>query len=323
MKRLFKAVWSFLALWSLAACEKREIPVGGQAVIEGVLMRGPQRWGLSVRTSEGDIWRHAWENRPWSRLRPWNLPVLRGVATMAEMLYTGTKAISLSAEISLGEEESLGIWGLVLSIGTAILAVVGLFIALPLFSADLAVKYLGVPAGWRHFIEGLARAGVFIGYVAAIGLWKEIGRVFEYHGAEHKTINAFEAGSPLTPTVIAGYSRIHARCGTSFLLVVVAVSVVVFSVIGEGGILWRIGSRVVLLPLVIGISYEIIKWCGRNPGTGRILMAPALWLQYLTTREPDESQIAVAVSALRTALGEESPLQETTGGEDHGNSEQA
>ncbi|MFP4482406.1 MAG: DUF1385 domain-containing protein [Thermovirgaceae bacterium] len=319
MRRVFRAALRFLALPGLAAFGKREIPVGGQAVIEGVLMRGPERWGLSVRTSEGDIRRHAWASRPWSQIRPWNLPLFRGVATMAEMLYTGTKALSLSAEISLGEEESLGTWGLVLSIGAAILAVVGLFVALPLLAADLAERHLGLSPGSRHIVEGLARAGVFIGYIAVIGLWKEIGRVFEYHGAEHKTINAFEAGEEMEPAAIARYSRIHTRCGTSFLLVVVAVSVVVFSLIGEGGILWRVASRVLLLPLVIGISYEIIKWCGKNRKAGRILMWPALWLQYLTTREPDESQIEVAVSALETALGEAPPVQETTGGEISGN----
>ncbi len=319
MKRIFSAFLKGLALPCLAAWERREVPVGGQAVIEGVLMRGPKRWGLSVRTAEGGIRRHTWVNLPWARKSPWNLPVFRGVATMAEMLYTGTKALSLSAEISLGEEESLGAWGLALSIGTAILAVVGLFIALPLFAADIAEKLMGLSGGARHLVEGLARAGVFIGYIAVIGLWKEIARVFEYHGAEHKTINAFESGEKMEPTAVAKHSRIHTRCGTSFLLVVVAVSVVVFSLIGEGGILWRIGTRVLLLPLVIGISYEIIKWCGKNRKAGRILMWPALWLQYLTTREPVESQIEVAVDALWTALGEKSPTEETTGGDTDGN----
>lgn len=319
MKRIFSVVLMGLVLPFLAVWGKREVPVGGQAVIEGVLMRGPERWGLSVRTPVGDIWRHTWVNRPWSRKSFWNLPVFRGLATMAEMLYTGTKALSLSAEISLGEEESLGVWGIVLSIGTAILAVVGLFVALPLFAADLAGKYLGLSGGSRQLVEGLVRAGVFIGYIAVIGLWKEIARVFEYHGAEHKTINAFESGEKMEPAAIAKHSRIHTRCGTSFLLVVVAVSVVVFSLIGEGGLLWRIGTRVLLLPLVIGISYEIIKWCGKNRRAGRIIMGPALWLQYLTTREPDESQIEVAVDALWTALGDDTPAEETTGGDIDGN----
>lgn len=323
MRRVFEAAMKLLSFSGLSVPAKREVPVGGQAVIEGVLMRGPEKWGLSVRTPEGDIWQHAWENRPWSRARPWNLAILRGMATMAEMLYTGTKALSLSAEVSLGEEESLGTWGLVLSIGTAVVAVVALFVALPLFAADLAGRFWGLSQGWRHLVEGLARAGVFIGYVGIIGLWKEISRVFEYHGAEHKTINAYEAGGEMVPSEIARYSRIHTRCGTSFLLVVVAVSVVVFSLIGKGGLAWRVGSRVVLLPLVIGISYEIIRWCGKNRKAGRLLMAPALWLQYLTTREPDESQIAVALSALGTALGDDTLIDEHTGGEPHGNSEEA
>jgi len=322
MKRFFERVLLVLS-FLVSISPKREIPVGGQAVIEGVLMRGPLRWGLSVRNPEGDIVRDAWETRPWSSSMPWKLPVLRGMVTRAEMLYTGTKALAVSAEISLGEEESLGTWGFLLSIFAAVLAVVLLFVALPLFAGDVAGKIWSLSQGWRNLIEGLVRAGVFVGYVAVIGFWKEIGRVFEYHGAEHKTINAFEAGKEMVPSKITDCSRIHPRCGTSFLLVVVAVSVIVFSVAGHGGLVWRVGSRVFLLPVVIGISYEIIKWCGKNRKVGNSLMAPALWLQYLTTREPDESQISVALMALTVALGDESPTREIAGGETDGNSKKA
>lgn len=292
---------SFLITNLLSA---REIPVGGQAVIEGVLMRGPERWALAVRTPEGGIWTRWWHSRPWNSSKPWSLPVFRGVATMGEMLVTGFRAISLSAQVNLGEDEKIGPLELAATFGVAILGVVGLFIILPVWISDLGVRFMGLDQLWSHIIEGIARAGVFIAYIAVIGLWNDIARVFAYHGAEHKTINAWESKASLDPVTVSGYSRIHARCGTSFLLVVIAVSVVVFAVAGDGPIIWRILSRVVLLPVVIGISYEIIRWCAKNSSAGRILMLPALWLQYLTTREPNLGQIEIAVSALELALRE-------------------
>jgi len=311
----------FMHFLCLAACRSdsplsaREIPVGGQAVIEGVLMRGPGRWALAVRPPEGDIWTKWWEARPWNSSLPWSLPVLRGVATMGEMLVTGFKAISLSAQVALGEDEKIGPLELVATFAVAILGVVGLFIILPVWISDLGIRFLNVGPLWANLVEGLARAAVFIAYIAVIGLWKDISRVFEYHGAEHKTINAWEAGAELDPSTVLRFSRIHARCGTSFLLVVIAVSVIVFAAAGHGSIIWRILSRVVLLPLVIGISYEIIRWCSKNSAVGRILMAPALWLQYLTTREPDLDQTEVAISALTLALQNNEDQHVGDGGE--------
>lgn len=304
MRHIFSGVLRGLALLLPAAWERRQVPVGGQAVIEGVLMRGPERWGLSVRTSEGDIRRHTWVNRPWSRKSPWRLPVFRGVATMAEMLYTGTKALSLSAEISLGEEESLGAWGLALSIGTAILAVVGLFVALPLFAADLAEKYLGFAGGSRHLVEGLVRAGVFIGYIVIIGLWKEIARVFEYHGAEHKTINAYEDGVDITVENVMKYSVAHPRCGTAFLLTLVLLSILVFSLLGPLTFWVKILSRIVLIPVLAMFSYELIRWMGDHLENGlvKLMVKPNLELQKLTTREPDEGMVEVAISSFKQLL---------------------
>jgi uncharacterized protein YqhQ len=159
----------------------------------------------------------------------------------------------------------------------------------------------------RNVLEGVARGLVFVGYIAIIGLWKDVREVFRYHGAEHKTINAFESGKfaserDLTADAVAPYSRIHPRCGTSFLLVAVLVSIVVFSLIGAEGILGRIGSRVLLLPVVIGISYEIIRAAAKSERVGRLLMSPMLLLQLLTTKEPSPSQLEVAIDSLRTAL---------------------
>lgn len=315
MFRTFMHVLRLSAGKGILLFSAREIPVGGQAVIEGVLMRGPGRWALAVRPPEGDIWTKWWVVRPWSSSMPWSLPVLRGIATMGEMLVTGFKAISLSAQVALGEEGKIGPLELAATFAVAILGVVGLFIILPVWISDLGIRFLGVAPFWSDIIEGLARAMVFIAYIAVIGLWKDISRVFAYHGAEHKTINAWESGAALDAAAVSGYSRIHARCGTSFLLVVIAVSVIVFAAVGHGSIIGRILSRVVLLPLVIGISYEIIRWCAKNSGVGKILMAPALWLQYLTTREPDLGQIEVAVAALTLALEENDGLHVGDGGE--------
>ena len=192
-----------------------------------------------------------------------------------------------------------------LSIAVAILAVVGLFIALPMFVSEFFFKFFSLSHAWKNAIEGLTRGVIFVGYVAIIGMWQDMRRVFAYHGAEHKTINAYENDADLNPKTVAAYSRIHRRCGTSFLIVVIVVSIMVFSLIGSGGVLWRIGSRIILLPLVIGISYEFIKAASNSDTWGRVCIMPALSLQYITTREPDETQLEVAIAALNLALDPE------------------
>ncbi|MBN1333461.1 MAG: DUF1385 domain-containing protein [Synergistales bacterium] len=283
----------------------RSLPVGGQAVIEGVLMKGPTKWGLCVRKPDGTLHNESWPSWDMASGHLYKIPFIRGLFIMFDMLKTGIRALNRSAEIALGDEETFGLMEIVTSVLLALLAVVGLFLFLPVWISDLTSEFFSLKGIYRDVIEGFARAGIFAGYVGLIGLWKEIGTVFEYHGAEHKTINAYENEAVLSPEVISGYSRIHSRCGTSFLLVVVFVSIVVFSFIGDGSIMWRVISRFILLPLVIGISYEIIRFCSRSGIFGKIIMMPALSLQYLTTREPDLSQIEVAVSSLALALEEE------------------
>ena len=299
MKRLL----AFLLLLLAEGAEDRRMPVGGQAVIEGVLMKGPERWGLSVRKPDGEIENETWSHFSRTKRMPWKLPVVRGVVTMVEMMTVGFRALNKSAQIAVGEEEQITPKEFLLSVLVAIGAVVGLFIALPLWLSDLAVNAWGLTQTGKNVLEGCVRGLVFLSYVGAIGLWSEIRQVFRYHGAEHKTINAFESGAEMTPENIRKFSRIHPRCGTSFLLIVVAVSIIVFSIAGSGSILWRIGSRILLLPLVMGISFEIIKGASCAGILGRILMAPAMSFQYLTTREPDEKQIEVALVSLETALG--------------------
>jgi uncharacterized protein YqhQ len=299
MRRLLATLFFLLS----ENIEDRRIPVGGQAVIEGVLMKGPERWGLSVRKPDGTIVSESWNSRSWTKSLPWKLPIVRGVVTMVEMMTIGFRALDKSAQIAVGEQEKITAKEMFITVAVAILAVVGLFIALPLWLSDMAVRAWGLTQLGKNVLEGALRGVVFIAYVAGIGLWSEIRQVFRYHGAEHKTINAYESGAEMTPENIRGFSRIHPRCGTSFLLIVVAVSIVVFSLAGHGSILWRIGSRVLLLPVVMGISYEIIKGASCAGFMGRILMAPAMSFQYLTTREPDEGQIEVALTSLETALG--------------------
>ncbi len=292
-----------------------KMPVGGQAVIEGVLMRGPERWGLAVRRNDGTIWKTSWLNRPWSSRGIWRFPVFRGMATMAEMLVTGTKALSRSAQVALDEEEeSFSAWELAFSLVLALGAVIFLFVLLPLWIADGAQTFFGLGYTARHVVEGVARALAFIGYVAVIGLWKEMRRVLAYHGAEHKTINAWEADACMKPHVVSRYSRIHPRCGTSFLVVVVAVSILVFAAVGGGVWWWRILSRILFLPVVVGISYELIRIASRGGTLGKWLMAPALSLQFLTTREPDEGQIEVALSSLNKALCKDGSQEEKSPG---------
>lgn len=278
------------------------MPVGGQAVIEGVLMKGYTRWGLAVRKEDGEIVREHWSARNWASRGFGRLPVVRGFLNMVEMLREGFKALSRSAEISLGEEEEMTAKDIALTAVTAIVMVVGLFIALPVWAADFVRRAASLSPWEGHVLEGCFRGLVFIAYLGVIGLWSDVARVLAYHGAEHKTINAYESCRPMTVESVMNCSRLHPRCGTSFLLIVVIVSIVVFSLAGTGGILWRIGSRVCLIPVVVGISYEIIRAASRSGNCGRMLMKPAMCLQYLTTREPSADQVEVGIRSLEEAL---------------------
>ena len=283
--------------------EDKKIPVGGQAVIEGVLMKGKSLWGLAVRRPGGDIFSEAWPHSSRTQRFPYKLPFIRGVVTMCEMLAVGFKALSRSAEVALEEtQEKLTLKDILLSVAIAVLAIGGLFIALPLWLAG----YVASTPLYVNITEGVLRAVIFIGYVAVIGLWADIREVFRYHGAEHKTINAFEKGLTMTPENIMTCSRIHPRCGTSFLLIAVIVSIIIFSPIktliaGESFAL-QVIARIVLIPVVIGISYEIIRLASRSGKFGLCIIAPFLTLQFLTTREPDIRQAEVALHSLNTAL---------------------
>lgn len=302
LKRL--NLWLIIALNLFADSVKPEkIPVGGQAVIEGVLMKGKTLWGLAVRRPSGDIFTETWPNSSRIKRYPYKLPFIRGVVVMCEMMATGFKALSRSAEIALEEEqEQMTVKDVILSVLLAVVAVGGLFIALPLWLAG----YIADTPLWVNVTEGVLRAVIFVGYMAVIGLWKDIRDVFRYHGAEHKTINAYEHGLAMTPENIMTCSRIHPRCGTSFLLIAVIVSIIVFSpvktlIAGESFIL-QVAARIVLIPVVVGISYEIIRLASNSGKFGLCIIAPFLTLQYLTTREPDIRQAEVALVSLNTAM---------------------
>ena len=304
IKRLNMLLMLAVNLFTMQAeSDFKKIPVGGQAVIEGVLMKGKNLWGLAVRRPAGDIFHENWPHSSRTQRMPYKLPLVRGVVTMCEMMATGFKALSRSAEVALEEsQEKLTFKDILLSIAIAIFAVGGLFIALPLWLAGrLADTPLHV-----NILEGILRAVIFVSYVAIIGLWSDIREVFRYHGAEHKTINAFEKGLDMTPENIMKCSRIHPRCGTSFLLIAVIVSIIIFSPIktliaGENFAL-QVLARIILIPLVIGISYEIIRFASKSGTLGLCLISPFLSLQYLTTREPDIKQAEVALISLDTAL---------------------
>jgi uncharacterized protein YqhQ len=294
-----------------ALVAKRDAPVGGQAVLEGVMMRGISVWAVAVRKPEGDVDVTSEPLVSWAkRNRLWRLPVIRGVVALAESMKIGFRALAISANAQLDPEEQEEIggftWGLTIAF-SLVMAIV-LFFLIPVGATSLIKDQLGSPfLFW--LVEGCLRTAIFIGYIVAISRLGDLRRVFEYHGAEHKTISCFEAEDELIPARAKLYSRLHPRCGTSFLLIVMVLAIFVFAPIGLPAWYWLLLSRILGIPLIAGLSYEVIKWAGKNRSKGwvRALMWPGLMLQNLTTREPDESQLAVAIAALQAVLDVETP----------------
>lgn len=280
--------------------------VGGQAVIEGVMMRAPAAWAVAVRRPDGVIEAITHDlPRLSSRSRLARIPFIRGIMVLGESLNLGFRSLSWSAQKAVGEdEEPLTTRQMAISMTIALVAFAALFILLPLGAASLLEPYLGGSEFLFNLVDGFVRALLLVGYIWAIGRSKEIRRVFQYHGAEHKTIYAYEAGDPLTVERIQRYRPEHPRCGTSFLLIVVIGSLIVFTLIGRPAWPILIASRVVLIPAIAGVAYEVLKFSGLHGGelVGRILAAPGLWLQRLTTGEPDDDQVEVAVASLLAAL---------------------
>ncbi|MCM0081202.1 DUF1385 domain-containing protein [Geomonas sp. Red32] len=287
-----------------------KINIGGQAVLEGVMMRAPRSLAIAVRRPDGEISVKSETVVPLSERFPiTKLPIVRGAVALFSSLITGIKALNFSANEALPEEEGkkeeLSGWAIGGTMAFAFGFGILLFFIMPLYLTKLMVPVIGGSNIAFNLVDGVIRVAVFLVYIISISRMKDIQRVFQYHGAEHKSIFTFEAGEELTVENVKKYSCLHPRCGTSFLLIVMLVSILVFSLIPK---LWpfyfKAGARIVLLPMIAGLSYEVLKWTAKrenNPFV-RMLIAPGLALQRLTTREPDDSQIEVAIKSMQVAL---------------------
>lgn len=284
------------------------VTYGGQAVIEGVMMRGPRLMAIAVRRPSGEIAIHQEEVKSvLHRYRILRLPILRGMVALVETLSMGINALMYSASQAMPDEEQLTKKEMAITSTLGFVIAIGIFVVLPTLATSW-VKSWTANSPIVHLVEAVLRLGMFIGYLSVISLMKDIQRVYQYHGAEHKVINAFEAGKELTVDAARVQSREHRRCGTSFLLYVVVISIAVFTVFSVDGVLLRIATRFALMPFIAGISFELIRLIGtyNNQLTG-IISRPGMWLQGLTTREPDDSQLEVAIAAFETARGVEIP----------------
>jgi uncharacterized protein YqhQ len=277
--------------------------MGGQAVMEGVMMRGVRSWAVAVRTPEGDIEVQVHDAPRWAE-RYARIPLLRGVMMLAESLSLGFKALTWSANRQVPEEERLSKGAMTGTIAFALVLFTGLFILLPAFGARGLDRWVPLQGFWLHAAEGALRLALFVGYLLLIGRLRDVRRVFEYHGAEHKSIAAYENRVEVTPESAQRFTTEHVRCGTNFLLIVMVITIVVYAFVGRPGWPLLVASRVLLIPLIAGIAYEIIRFAARHMDSRavRVLMRPGLALQQLTTREPTLDQLEVAIRSLRAVM---------------------
>ena len=284
---------------------------GGQAIIEGVMMRGSQAVAAAMRSPEGEIIIEVEDLTGIYKSPLRKIPVLRGLIILWDALGLGTRYLTLSANIQTGEDEKIEGPTLFLTLFTSFAIAIALFFLAPAALGQLAQNALHINAWWGNIVEGIVRLLLLIGYMWGIGQMEDIKRVFSYHGAEHKTINAFEAGAELTPENVSKYSVEHPRCGTAFLLTVVIFSILLFSLFGPMPLLWRLVSRVLLLPFVAGISYEYIRWSGNHLDSKfvQFLIKPNLALQSLTTREPTKEMLEVSIASFNAMFEREKILQ--------------
>jgi uncharacterized protein YqhQ len=301
-----------------ALMAQKDAPVGGQAVLEGVMMRGVSTWAVAVRKPApeetpdalGEISVQSFPLVSWTkRHRILRWPIIRGVVALVESMKIGFTALGLAANEQLEEDEepiSSGVW-----VGTVVAALalaIGLFFVVPVGLTSLFKDKLG-SAFLFWLVEGVLRTSIFLGYLWLLSRLEDLRRVFEYHGAEHKTISCFEAGLPLTPENAQRFSRLHPRCGTSFLLIVMIVAIFVFAPLGLPAWYLLVASRILGVPLIAGLSFEVIKFAGKNRRKPwvRWIMWPGMQLQKLTTREPDLDQLAVAIASMNAVLEVEDP----------------
>ena len=292
----------------------RDAPVGGQAVLEGVMMRGVTTWAVAVRKPPpedlelGEIGVQTFPIESWNRRRRiYRWPVIRGVVALVESLAIGIRALGISANAQLpGEEQEISGGAWIGTVAVAAVFAIGLFFVVPVGVTSLIKGQLGSSvAFWA--VEGVLRTAIFLGYLLLLSRVKDLKRVFEYHGAEHKVISCYEASDELTPERAKLYSRFHPRCGTSFLLIVMIMAIFVFAPVGLPAWWILVLTRIVGVPLIAGLSFEVIKWAGRNRRRPwvRAVMYPGMQLQRLTTAEPDLDQLAVSIASLKAVLAEQ------------------
>ena len=283
---------------------------GGQAVIEGVMMRGRQEFAVAMRAPNKEILIHS--DRMWLIYKSKCLMVhfLRGMVVLWDALGLGMRALTISANIQTDDDEKLEGPALYLTLAVSLGFGIGLFFLLPAAAGQLVERILDVNAWWGNLAEGVVRLLLLVGYIWGIGFIPDIRRVFAYHGAEHKTINAFEAGSELTPEQVSRFSLQHPRCGTAFLLTLVLLSVLIFSLLGPMPLAWRLISRVLLIPVLAGIAYEYTRWTASHIDSPavRALIKPNLALQNLTTREPSLDMLEVSIAAFNAMRNGEEPV---------------
>ena len=296
---------------SEATPELRRHSYGGQAVMEGVMMRGRDVWALAVRRPDETV--HLESHRIDSianRYRILRMPGFRGAIALGQAISIGMRALSVAANQASPDEVQLSSRQMAFSMVVALVVFTGVFIVAP----AIAFRWVGGRVGSTVLVsvlEGVFRVALFLGYLVLLGRTKEIKRVFEYHGAEHKTIAAYEHDEPLVPEVVDRYSTLHVRCGTNFLLIVMILTILVFALFGDPGIVWRIISRIVAIPVIAGMAYELLRLGARFGGSRpmRALMTPGLWLQKITTQPPDRSQIEVAIASFNEVLRTEAASQ--------------
>lgn len=281
---------------------------GGQAVIEGVMMRGKKNLAMACRKPDGNIVTYQEDLPSVYQSKLMKMPFLRGIFGLWDALGLGTRMLTKAANYQTGEDEKLEGSSLFFTLLFSLSMAIVLFFILPAFIAGKLDQAFGLGVWWGNVIEGLLRLIVLVGYLAIVGKMQEIKRTFMYHGAEHKTINAFEAHVEMIPEEVAKMSTCHPRCGTSFLLTFLVISTFIFALLGPLSILVRLASRVIMLPLIAGIAYEYIQWAAKNMDKSKFvnaIMQPNLWLQRLSTREPSLDMLEVSINAFTTMLQKE------------------
>lgn len=286
--------------------------IGGQAVIEGIMMKSPNWYTVAVRNEKGKIKLLKEKHSSVVKTRKWlNIPLLRGVVYLYEMMVLGMRSLMWSANQQVGSDEQLSNFEIVGTVGISIAMSIGMFVVAPFFVTKLITSDNGF---MFNAIDAVLRLVVFLLYVWVIGYMQDVKRLFQYHGAEHKTINCYEQGKKLTVPNVKACSTMHPRCGTSFIVLVIALSAVIFTFVSAPQWWAKLGSRIILIPLIAGISYELLKLSARFKSNSavRVAIYPGLWVQKLTTREPDNKQIEVAITAVKAALAEEKLAKPST-----------